>query len=221
MKISHLDWTNVLEISENEIPIIIKENKEDYRIFLQSIYRQMYGEEGLLVVSTNKEEIKFSKEVDIISDYINIDINNKKNLNKLYLILKSKSIEEIDDYAHVSKQISEYIEKLIYDEDFNLVQNRNIEIEDILKGVNLSFDYDSENLLDMLIEYIIISERILGIKVFFLVNLKIFFTKEEIINIYNQLLLSKIKFIVLESTYSEKIDIREKIFIFDEDLCEI
>ena len=119
MKISHLDWTNVLEIPENEIPVIIKENKEDYRSFLHTIYRQMYGEEGLLVVSTNKEEIKFSKEVDIISDYINIDINNKKNLNKLYLILKSKSIEEIDDYAHVSKQISEYIEKLIYDEDFN------------------------------------------------------------------------------------------------------
>ena len=58
-------------------------------------------------------------------------------------------------------------------------------------------------------------------KLFIFVNLREFFSDEEVIQIYNKILLNKTKFIILQSRLIKSSDYREFQYIIDEDICEI
>lgn len=199
----------------------MNEDKEEFRTLLRGISSQIRGDHGSLVISEGQTEIKFSKEVDIIYDYLNINTNEKRIINKLYNILKLKVVEDTDEFMKLSMCINDYMEELIFDEEYDLILNKNVDIVDLMKNVGLGFNYETENIIENFLEYVKISEKLLGIKVFFFVNLKKFFSDNELINIYNQFLLSKTKLVILESSHGKIIDERERIRIFDADLCEL
>ena len=58
-------------------------------------------------------------------------------------------------------------------------------------------------------------------KLFVFINLREFFNEEEVIQIYNKLLLNKNYFIIIQSQFLVSIDSREKLYIIDDELCEI
>ncbi len=192
-----------------------------FRKTIMDVYNQIMGNPGNLVLSENNQEIKFSKHVELINDYINIDLNDKKILVKLYTLLKDKSLEDYDSYCRISESITDYVQELLFDEEFDLIQIDNIDPIDIFKGVSVKIDDSSMSISEKLLEYISISEKFMDIKLFLFVNLKEFFTDGEIIQIYNKLLLNKTKFLIMQSKITESIDCRETVYIIDEDLCEI
>nr|WP_279230927.1 type II-A CRISPR-associated protein Csn2 [Natranaerovirga pectinivora] len=216
-----MNWARQIEFDENIIPVIVIENKPMYRNVVLDIYEQIAGNSGDLVFSDNNQEIKFSKHVDIVNDYININLNDKKILNKLYNLLKSKSLEEYDSYCRISECITEYVQELLFDEELDLVQIDNIDPVDIFKGVSIEIDDSSKNITERLLEYITISEKFMDTKIFVFVNLREFFADDEVIQIYNKLLLNKTRFVIIQSKLMESIDCREISYIIDEDLCEI
>ena len=192
-----------------------------FRKTIMDVYNQIIGNPGNLVLSENNQEIKFSKHVELINDYINIDLNDKKILIKLYTLLKDKSLEDYDSYCRISESISDYVQELLFDEEFDLIQIENIDPIDIFKGVSVKIDDSSMNVSEKLLEYITILEKFMNIRLFLFVNLKEFFNDEEIVQIYKRLLLNKTKFIIMQSKVTEPIDCRETVYIIDEDLCEI
>lgn len=173
------------------------------------------------ILSEEENIIKFSKNVEMINDYLSIDVNDKKIITKIYSMLKNKSIEEYEKYSSMVEKITEYVQDIIYDESLELVQMGTIDPIDIFKSVNLKIEIDSENILDSLVEYIMLLTEYLGVKMITFVNLKEFFTKKEVLYIYNAMIMKKIKFLVVESGNSTRYEEREKFYIFDEDYCEI
>lgn len=172
-------------------------------------------------MSENTKEIPFSKHVSFINDYININLNDKKILNKLYNMLKNKTVEEYDKFFNISKSITEYIQELIFDEEIRLVQVGDIDPIDIFKSVSIEVESSNENLIENFLEYITISKKFMETKLFIFINMKEFFSTEEIIQIYNNLLLEKTKFILIQSNFTNSIDCREISYIIDADCCEI
>lgn len=144
-----------------------------------------------------------------------------KILIKLYTLLKDKSLEDYDSYCRISESISDYVQELLFDEEFDLIQIENIDPIDIFRGVSVKIDDSSMNVSEKLLEYITILEKFMNIRLFLFVNLKEFFNDEEIVQIYKRLLLNKTKFIIMQSKVTEPIDCRETVYIIDEDLCEI
>lgn len=192
-----------------------------FRDTVLDIYEQIAGKTGNLVLSDNNQEINISKHVDIINDYFNINLNNKKVLTKLNNLLKNKSLEDYDTYCRISESITEYVQELLYDEEFDLVQANCIDPIDIFKGVSIEIDDSSKSTTEKFLEYIAISERFMDTKLFVFINFREFFADEEVIQIYNKLLLNKTKFVLLQSKRIESIDSREIRYIIDEDFCEI
>lgn len=201
--------------------MIVIENKKMFRTVILDIYNQISGKCGGLVLSYNNRELKFSKHVDIINDYININLNDKKVLNKLYNLLKNKALEDYDSYCSMLEYLTEYIQELLFDEEFDLVQLNTIDPIDIFKGVSIEIDQSNKSISEKFLEYIIISEKFMDTKLFVFVNLREFFSDEEVVQIYNRLLLNKTKFVILQSKVMNHIDCRETSYIFDEDYCEI
>lgn len=192
-----------------------------FRKFISEVCQQILGKSGDLVLSDNNFEIKFSKHVDILNDYININLNDKKVLGKLYTLLKNKSMEDYDSYCRMSESITEYVQDLLYDEEFDLVQVDSIDPIDIFKGVSIEIEDNSKSIIEKFLDYITISERFMETKLFVFVNLREFFDDDEVIHIYNNLLLNKTKFVIIQSKLVEWIDFREVRYIIDEDFCEI
>lgn len=58
-----------------------------FRKTIMDVYNQIIGNPGNLVLSENNQEIKFSKHVELINDYINIDLNDK-NINQVVHLVK-------------------------------------------------------------------------------------------------------------------------------------
>lgn len=174
-----------------------------------------------MVFSENNKEIKFSKSVDMLNEYINIDLNEKKIISKLYNLLKIKSLEDYDRYSRLSETITEYVQELLFDEEFDLIQGNNIDPIDIFKGVVVGIEDSNNSIPEKFLEYIRVLEKFMDTEVFIFVNLKEFFNNEEIIQIYNKLLLNKTKFIIVQSRTIDNIDSREVLYIIDEDFCEI
>ena len=208
-------------LDENVIPVIIIENKTVFRNTILEIFEQIACKSGNLILSNNNQEVNFSKHVDIVNDYININLNDKKVLTRLYNMLKNKSIEDYDKFLKISEYITEYVQELLFDEDFDLVQNNNIDPTDIFKAVSIEIDDSNKGVSEKLLEYMAISERFMDTKLFIFVNLREFFSDEEVIQIYDKILLNKTKFIIIQSRLIKTIDCREVQYIIDEDYCEI
>ena len=136
-------------------------------------------------------------------------------------MLKNKSIEDYDKFLKISEHITEYVQELLFDEDFDLVQNNNIDPTDIFKAVSIEIDDSNKGVSEKLLEYMAISERFMDTKLFIFVNLREFFSDEEVIQIYDKILLNKTKFIIIQSRLIKTIDCREVQYIIDEDYCEI
>ncbi|HHX79074.1 MAG TPA: type II-A CRISPR-associated protein Csn2, partial [Acholeplasmataceae bacterium] len=191
MKLASMNLSRQININENTIPIIKIENKRLFRNVILDIYEQIEGKNGELILSDNNKEIKFSKNVEIVNDYININLNDKRILNKLYNVLKIKTLEEYDNYSKISEIITEYIQELLYDEELDLVQINNIDPVDIFKSVSINIDDSSKCVIEKFLDYINLSETFMNTKLFVFINFKDFFTDEEIIQIYNRLILNK------------------------------
>lgn len=217
-----MNWPRQIELDENIIPVITIENKALFRNAVLEIYKQVAGgKSGNFVLSNNNQEIKFSNYVDIINDYININLNDRKILTKLYNLLKNKSLEDYDSFFKISEHITEYVQDLLFGEEFDLVQINNIDPIDVFKAVSVEIDDSSKGISEKLLEYIYISERFMDTKLFIFVNLREFFSDEEVIQIYNKILFNKTKFIILQSRLIKSLDCREFQYIIDEDLCDI
>ncbi len=110
---------------------------------------------------------------------------------------------------------------MLFGEEFDLVQINNIDPIDIFKAVSVEIENSNKDISEKLLEYINISERFMDTKLFIFVNLREFFSDEEVIQIYNKILLNKTKFIILQSRLIKSSDYREFQYIIDEDICEI
>lgn len=217
-----MNWSRQIKLDENIIPVITIENKALFRSAVLEIYNQIAGSKsGSFVLSNNNQEIKFSNHVDIINDYININLNDRKILTKLYNLLKNKSLEDYDSFSKISEQITEYVQDLLFGEEFDLVQINNIDSIDIFKAVSVEIDDSNKCIPEKLLEYISISERFMDTKLFIFVNPREFFSDEEVIQIYNKILLNKTRFIIFQSRLIKPLDCREFQYIIDEDFCEI
>lgn len=114
----------------------------------------------------------------------------------------------------------DYLEKLMNGVPYHLTFDLDLDIGSILKGYNVLMEDTDCSLLEKLMEYMRAMSQICHIRSFVCVNLKSFFSKEELKYLYEFAVYEKINIIVIESIQSEAL-IGEKGWILDKDLCII
>lgn len=221
MKLVNPDWNRQIEFTENTVSILVMENKQMFREILIDLKNQTAGTSGKLLLEDSVEVLKLSKSAEVILDYVTINLNDKKILSKLYNNLRAKALEEYEGYSEIVDKVSDYVENLIFDEETDLVQIKNVDPIDIFKSVGLELEQQELTEQEKLLEYTSLLQRICEIKVFFFVNLKAYFSERELKELYETLLNRKVKFLLIESSKSEISDDRERFYIFDDDCCEI
>ena len=201
---------------------LIIENRDFFRSAIQDIYSQINGREGNFVLSENNKIIDFSKNAELITQFVPFESNSKKLITKLYSSIKS-SVTEPDIYmkiAEIKSNIFRYMDSIANEFDFNVKYNEDFDITVLLKMVDLKFESEYETLSENVLEYILNSEGLEGSKLHILVNFRSYVNKDELECFCTTLVKHNISLLLIDNFEYEKFDCEKRVIV-DEHFCEI
>ena len=220
MKLQLRNFNFILDLEEN-INVIVIENKIEYRKFVNSFVNELNIRDGNILLSKDIELLVQEKYIFTFYDYFTFDIN-KYALNKFYKKLKEISMVDFSfETANLKSKIEEYVYNITKQYDMYLEISCDLDVTEILKSLNVKIKQYSELLLDKIINYINVINEIFDIKYFVFISLKEYFSDSEIIDFYNYINYNDFKVVLVEPNNKNNFQTKEKIYVIDEDLCEI
>ena len=223
MKLINEDLNNEIIFEENKVNLLVVENKKKFVEFIQEIIKQINGNEGKFFLFDKNTELKIHNKVEIIKDIFDLDINNKKILNKIYHELEELSIDSefLLETKNMESNLLKYIYCLIEKYDYPLEIIEGLDLKEIFKLLSVKLSLCFSNKIEEILEYIDLVSRILKKEIFVLVNFHIFLEKDDIVALCRECFYKKIKLLFVENQKPDIINNEEKLFIIDNDLCEI
>ena len=223
MRIAHIDYNFIYELSENDRGILIIEDARTFRMIINQLKRSLVDREEIFIFSDNNKIVRAWEKIDLVTNPIDIVINSRKLVNKLY----DKINEEINmsDLLIDNNLVCQNIEKLFLRMsdgfELELSYKEKIEVNDILKMLDIKVTEEYSDEIEKVVEYMHANRLLLGIEYFIFVNLNTFFNSYEIEKIYEFAEYNKINIFLVESTQPDSIEKYTHVKIIDKDNCEI
>lgn len=219
MKLRINGFNNDINFSDDNVNILEIKDTKCFTHIIETINDIINGYESneIFLLDDENNEINMSKEMYIALDLFNIDFNSKKILNKLYDKI-SENIEKMEDTNLNSMIINvrNYIIQEINELPFEFTIKDEPEIIDLLKIYNLKIDILNYKTIIEKVEYIIDILATLKISnIIVIPNLKIYLSKEELVELYKYSLYNGIKLLLIEKNSGEKLKY-EKILSINE-----
>ena len=210
-----------IELKENIVTNIIVESPSMMSKLVKDTMFQCDGQEGKWLLFINNELEKLHKYCDIIMNPFSIDFNNKKIISRLYQQLKEIGDDFIEQQTVINSSVIQFLEMLLERIPYsNLTYKIDFDLEQLFKLYGVKIENETETVLDGLIEYIKILSQMMFVPILFLVNIRSYLSKEEVLELYKMARYHKVHLVLLESIEREIIDF-EQLFIIDKDLCLI
>lgn len=125
-----------------------------------------------------------------------------------------------EKYSMVSSELLQFMEAMTATVPYQLSTETDLDIMALLKAYDVKIAVDGENPLERLIDYLRALSSICGIRVFVMLNLKHFFTEDQVAQLYEFCFCSKIFLINLEGQENYILP-EERCVIIDRDFCFI
>lgn len=215
-------FENSYEIKAKTLNTLVIESTEHFANFLRTLIDVINKESEEIELIDDYKKIDISKTTDIIFDIFNIEANAAAILKKLYTELEEDLCSE-DMYIkklEMESTVANLVDELTYRSRFSLKSDE-INYQNFFKALSLEFDYEKTSILDRLIEYIKVSSELLNKKLFIIVNLDSFLTKEDLVELSKFLCYNEIKVLALQNKITRQVRTCENLRIIDQDLCEI
>lgn len=222
MKVAHPSLSGILlEDGQNCLEWIIELPKQ-FLAYVQELLRQMEGGEGGFVLSEGDRIQDISKKSALILNPFAIDINCKKVLMKLYDELNRIAYGEkyYLKTQELTQRLQEYICQLEGETDHILDLSPEIELSCVFKAFDLKYEVEDNDFLEKLVQYMKIMNHVLGIEVFFLVNIRSYLDDEQMKLLTDEMNYQEIQMIFMENRERDCLS-HVKRYIIDKDLCEI
>lgn len=216
-------FNDSMETKENEVPVLVLENKKMFQKTVEGFLQAMDGAECENLFFIADDGLNMKKHLDVVTDLFHTEINQSKNLTKLYNYLKTEFAqdEKYMDTVAITQSILKYVADLAFLSDFELTYHEELDISAIFKAVDLKFYCEDTSLLEKLIDYVKVMSGFIGKKLFVLLNFKTTFDVEEQKEFYKFIAYSKINVFILESVEPKDRLENEVYRIIDADLCII
>ena len=179
---------------------LVLENPLSMRIFIENLWSQTNGDNGILFLSDGKRSMRLDKSCRFISNPYEINLNEKKIVNAIYSEMAELSMVELyEQESAVKSEIFRFIDQLAEHLPYPIDYDLEVDLQQLLKAVNVCLDVQSESLVERVVDYIRMAHQILGVEVYFFFHLADFLTGEEILLIQEAALYEDIVVIMIES----------------------
>lgn len=221
MKLVYPTLQTPIVLSNNCINSVIIEEPGYFYEIVKDLKEQWEGMDGRAVLSDNDEPVEIRKNLELVIDCIDFEINQKTLLTKVLSALERTGRSE--DYIEKTQRLLAEIERYIYDVSFDFdveIQCDKISIAQILKAAGIRIISEYDKLTEVLYSYMQLVREFDGDKVFAFVNLRSFVKSDELQDFADTVLAHGYRVLLLDNHAYPSLSM-EKRLIVDTDLCEI
>lgn len=214
-------YSDPIPLEEGCVCSLVIENQRMFRTLIKDIHQQINGENGCCVLSENGKPLSLSKYAELFCEIVPFPCNRKTLLTRAIAAIEHRAMET--EYFERSRNVFAEIERLLSElcEDYPLVfDGENLSISALLKQVNLTVEEAPENTLESIISYMDMVAEFERPKLFLFVNLRSYFSDEELVEFFYTASLRKHRILMIESSVRPLLP-GERRVIIDSDLCEI
>lgn len=161
------------ELCVDKINLLVVENNRCFYKLLLDLYSMSEGSSGSVVISEDNKLLKFSAVTEYIYQLVPFEFNSKKLLSKLYSKLSEFAVDEIliEDTLRITSVIRQYVSKLVFSSEFELVFSDEIDISTLLKILGVRFESSKGGLCEKLFDYFCVIRELYGERLFIVSNL--------------------------------------------------
>ncbi len=146
-----------------------------FRKYIGELKYQIEHKDGSFVLSDSDKQLDVEKCMDIVISPMEIDINNKKFINKVYSKLKDISVSE-EYYIYTREligRITEYFLNIEKEMEIDL-DYEEVDFNQLLKSLGVKiYDYEGD-IIEKIGQYLHISANLFKKRVIVFVNLSVF-----------------------------------------------
>lgn len=133
-------------------------------------------------------------------------------------LLEKISSDYSEEYAAVNQQILQFVEKIINSSEYNLTLDVDFQATGLVKYCNVHMNSCYDNFAEKFIDYLRAVKMICNVDIVFVLNLKQYFSIEELKEIYKHCFYTKLYLMNLEGIKTDPIE-GDRYVILDKDLC--
>ncbi len=220
MKIVHPKINSRIEISDQQINVLVIETPDFLYELLTDIKRQMNNFEGDTVLSVHEEPVSFHKYVELITDPLSIEMNNRTIVKRVLTAMEKCGQDDV--YYERTQKLMAEIEAYINDLSLNFdtdIECHEISLQQILKAAELTVADEYSRLVDRVYAYMELIREFEGDKLFIFVNLSSYIGREQLQEFANTVIGHSFQVLLIDSHDFERLE-KENRLIVDCDLCE-
>lgn len=220
MKLIYKDMGHTLRFDGGYINELIVENKRLFFNMVSSIVMQADGARGDWVLSVSDKSVEFSKYVDVTVQFAPFQINRKSLLTKLYAALEQRALlaENYPETVELLGKIEGYVFQLAEYFPFEIDCTK-LTIGTIIKAISPEIEGNENDVLEKVFSYMELVRELDKDKLFIMINMRTYFSNEEMERFIESACLHDFKLLLLESSSLSALK-NTKRYIVDSDLCE-
>lgn len=211
--------TEPLVFHENEAVVLVIENRPALRAAVESLRRQLEGENGDFVLSEKYELLEFSRAAFFLSDPFSPELDTKRLATKI----GQAAAEAAENYAaelrELAAQVNELAFRISSELDFDASFTELDQGFELLKLMSFRVDQEELCFADRLLTMMKLNRNFFGKRLFIFYNLRQCLTEEELLSFYQAVFYEKYSVLLIESVQGMPRLSCEKQIILDEDLC--
>lgn len=212
---------HVLEFKNESINELVIENRKKFYELVNDIIIQAEGTYGGYVLSIEERPVEISRYIDVILQFAPFQINRKGLLTKLYAELEKKAMnaENYMKTVELLGNLELYIQQLSDDICFDIDCTK-VAIGPIIRALSPEFCESNKSVLEKVFAYMEMVRELDRERLFVMVNMRTYFSYEDMESFAESVSLHDFNVLLLESTCLPLLK-NTKRYIIDEDLCEI
>lgn len=220
MIISHPVFDTPIDLAHNNL--VILEHPLLYRTLVAELIAQSEGESGRFLLTENYEEKSIGKYVSIIHNPFRLCENDHKMRTALYKLLE-KEVQTLDFeyYKEVESKILQFLQHVNMQSAYPLTMADSISMTEIFKLGQLQLELTKDSVPERLYEYICALHRLAGAQCVVMYNVRNIFTNTEAEVFLKEISEQELSVLFLERSVPPIVTKYEKLYIVDQDLCEI
>ena len=223
MKLSYGDSVISLEITDNMISTLVIEDKRQFRHLLYDLVAQSNGEAGLWVLGEDGKCLNLEKQLYVIRDPLNTDINSREILTKLQNQLIKTGNDFMQEIFDINQKIQNFYYSLENEYPYDIIHKQELSVQELVKMGGFNFYIENTGELIDLVSYIEVVQEFINPAMFVLVNLHAVTNLDERNVLFKTLVEKKFPVLCLESSldsieFDKNVEVR---YILDKDFCLI